>query len=186
MKKKFLTFILAIAAVVSCAFGFSACEQPAEGLQFQRISGKDEYRVIDLGGIFELDIVIPATYKGLPVTEIGEAAFAFCDSLTSVAIPNSVTSIGDSAFRNCDGLTSVVIPDSVTLIGSYAFSNCRSLTSVVIGNSVTSIGDYAFYFCLDLMSIKYRGTEEQWKAITKGSYWASFIGSNTITYNYQG
>ncbi len=30
MKKKFLTFILAIAAVVSCAFGFSACEQPHE------------------------------------------------------------------------------------------------------------------------------------------------------------
>ena len=30
MKKRFLTFILSIAAVVSCAFGFSACEQPHE------------------------------------------------------------------------------------------------------------------------------------------------------------
>ena len=34
-------------------------------------------------------------------TEIGEYAFSFCESLTSVTIPDSVTSIGDSAFCNC-------------------------------------------------------------------------------------
>ena len=45
-------------------------------------------------------------------------------------IPDSVTSIGDYAFYYCDSLTSVVIPDSVTSIGDYAFYNCTSLTSV--------------------------------------------------------
>ncbi|MBR2337421.1 MAG: leucine-rich repeat protein, partial [Clostridia bacterium] len=39
-------------------------------------------------------------------------------------------SIGNYAFRYCDSLTSVVIGDSVTSIGDDAFYNCPSLTSV--------------------------------------------------------
>ena len=155
--------------------------QTVESLQYQRISGKDEYRVIGLGNVSELDIVIPDTYKGLPVTEIGEKAFynindahlsyiksveigdsvttigfsAFygCSSLTSVVIPDSVTSIGDGTFYDCSSLTSVVIPDSVTSIGGYAFYNCSSLTEIVIPDSVTSIGGYAFYNCSSLTSV---------------------------------
>ena len=42
------------------------------------------------------------------------------------------TSIGDSAFAYCDGLTSITIPDSVTSIGSHAFYNCSSLISITI------------------------------------------------------
>ena len=72
--------------------------------------------------------IIPAivTYQGTTydVTAIGNDAFEYCDSLTSIDIPNSVTSIGGYAFRFCDGLTSVTIPNSVTSIGNYAFYNC--------------------------------------------------------------
>ena len=45
-------------------------------------------------------------------------------------IPDSVTSIGQDAFIYCDSLTSVNIPDSVTSIGEGAFWWCYSLTSV--------------------------------------------------------
>ena len=87
------------------------------------------------------------------ITAIGDSAFYYCDSLTSVSIPDSVTSIGDNAFYFCESLTSVTIPDSVTAIGDSAFSYCDSLTSVSIPDSVTSIGDEAFYSCSSLTSV---------------------------------
>ena len=99
------------------------------------------------------EVVIPSTYEGLPVKEIGFNAFANCSALTSITIGNNVTSIGNYAFFYCPSLTSVTIPDSVTVIGELAFSNCSSLTSVTIPNSVTSIGDRVFLFCSSLTSV---------------------------------
>jgi hypothetical protein len=96
---------------------------------------------------------IPAEYNGKPVNEIGDLAFAYCDTLTSITIPDSVTSIGNSAFGSCTSLASITIPNSVTSIGNSAFSGCSDLTSVTIGNSVTSIGSSAFYNCDALTSI---------------------------------
>ncbi|MBO7264440.1 MAG: leucine-rich repeat protein [Alistipes sp.] len=90
---------------------------------------------------------------GDSVTTIGNYAFDWCSSLTSVTIPDSVTTIGSSAFSSCSSLTSVTIPDSVTTIGSSAFSSCSRLTSVTIPDSVTSIGSWAFRDCSSLTSI---------------------------------
>jgi hypothetical protein len=100
-----------------------------------------------------LNVVIPASINGYPVTSIGANAFYNLTTITSVTIPNSVTSIGSSAFQSCSGLTSVTIPNSVTSIGSGAFANCSGLTSVTIPNSVTSIGSYMFAGCSGLTSI---------------------------------
>ena len=87
------------------------------------------------------------------VTSIGNYAFNYCYSLSSIAIPNSVTSIGISAFYNCRSLSSIAIPNSVTSIGSSAFNYCYSLSSITIPNSVTSIGSSAFGYCSSLSSI---------------------------------
>ena len=121
-----------------------------EGILYEVIDG--EARVLGYEGTFSR-VRIAETYNGVPVTSIGDSAFEYCSSLTSVTIGNGVTSIGKWAFENCDSLTSVIIPDSVTSIGYRAFYNCRSLTSVTIGDDVTSIGSSAFYGCGRLTSV---------------------------------
>ena len=45
-------------------------------------------------------------------------------------IPNSVTSIGDWAFYFCTSLTSITIPSSVTSIGDWAFASCSNLKTI--------------------------------------------------------
>ena len=82
--------------------------------------------------------------KGVKV--IGNGAFFWCESLTSINIPNSVTTIGNGAFSRCSSLISINIPNSVTTIGRGAFSRCNSLTSITIPNSVVTIIGNPFYF----------------------------------------
>ena len=110
---------------------------------------------------------------------IAAFAFAYCDSLTSITIPDSVTSIGFQAFLECRALKSITILEGVTSIGRYAFENCDSLTSIVIPDSVTSIGDYVFSACFSLRSINFQGTMAQWKAIDNSS-WNYNTGTLTI------
>ena len=104
-----------------------------------------------------INVTIPSTIIGLPVTSIGDSAFANCTSLTNVTIPNGVISIGDNAFFFCTNLTSITIPDSVMNIEDYAFILCSSLTNVTIGNSVTNIGSYAFWWCPSLTGVYFLG-----------------------------
>ena len=87
------------------------------------------------------------------VTSIGDFAFFYCSSLTSIEIPSGVTSIGKNAFQYCSSLTSIEIPESVISIGNNTFEHCSSLTNITIPGSVTSIGDFAFFGCGDSLEI---------------------------------
>jgi len=123
-----------------------------DGLSYTLINNGTEYAV-SMGNATAVNIVIPSTYKGLPVTMIGDKGFRDT-KITKVTIPSSVTTLGRYAFYNCVGLTSVTIPSSVTTIGDFAFAYCTGLTSVTIPSSVTTLGRYAFHQTTSLTSVK--------------------------------
>ena len=149
VKKWLLGLITFAAMVVICAVCAGA-----------ETYGDFEYSVLDNGTV-EITgyngsaekVDIPEKIDGKNVTSIGKFAFSYCDSLTSITIPDSVTSIGESAFNGCTSLTSITIPDSVTSIGGWAFSGCTSIKSITIPDSVTEIGRSAFIDCTSLTSI---------------------------------
>src|ERR1035438_7421287 len=115
-------------------------------------------------------VTIPSTINGLPVTSIGDDAFWFCYSLTSVAIGNSVTNIGDSAFCSCSLLTSVTIPSSVTSIGGYAFSDCTSLTGVYFeGNAPSAASIWAVFYGDNNATVYYLLGTRGWGATFGGA-----------------
>ena len=90
------------------------------------------------------------------ITEIGEAAFMFCESLSQdIYIPKGVTSIKSDAFYECTSLPRIVIPSGVTTIEENAFSACSALKEVIFETPVlvTSIGTAAFANCTSLEEI---------------------------------
>ncbi len=118
------------------------------------------------------EVVIMATYNGLPVTTIGDGAFLNNDDITGVTIPEGITAIGNQAFSGCVYLTSVNIPVSVLTIGTEAFNACTMLSSIVIPTPV--IGEAAFSGCTGMLSITLEST------VTTIGAWG-FWGNSKLT-----
>ena len=63
----------------------------------------------------------------------------------SYTIPGGVTNIGDAAFYVCASLTNIIAPSSVTRIGEYGFAFCYDLTGLCLPGNAPSLGGSAFY-----------------------------------------
>lgn len=84
------------------------------------------------------------------VTEIGQYAFQYCDSLKSISLPN-VSKINQGTFYNCNHIKSLEAP-RVTKIGDNAFYSCDSLETINILKADT-IGAGAFYECSKIKQV---------------------------------
>lgn len=104
------------------------------------------------------------------VTEIMNAAFAYCAALTSIDV-STVVKLENNAFSNCTSLTSLSFP-VLTTIGQSVFLSCSGLTSLSmplctviqgsairgcsglqtaqlgsVGHAVTTVGSNSFQGC---------------------------------------
>ena len=87
------------------------------------------------------------------VAQVGKNAFAMCEALTYVILPDSMTVINDYAFYGCINVTSVNIPQTVQIIGEFAFRDCYYLSPIELPASLHTIGNSAFSYCTSLASI---------------------------------
>ena len=67
------------------------------------------------------NIIIPEVIEGLPVLGVEEEAFADCETLETVDIPDGVRAVADRAFVRCPKLQTVRIPKSVVWMGEDTF-----------------------------------------------------------------
>ncbi len=88
------------------------------------------------------------------VTNVGYWAFANCENLTSVSLPDGITVVEEDAFYNT-GLTSIVLPNTVQRVEKAAFSDCKSLQSCDLGHGVKYIGEAMFYGCTALEHLRW-------------------------------
>ena len=102
------------------------------------------------------------------ITEISGWAFCYCD-VKSISFSSTITIIKDSAFAGCEKLTRVDIPDSVTEIDSGAFNNCSRLEQVTIGAGLTEIY-VCFLNCTKLKKVTLKGQPPTMIANMFGDY----------------
>lgn len=92
---------------------------------------------------------IETIYFPSTLEKICDYAFEYCTHLKKISFHPSckLKSIGEEAFACCQELTEIKLPDQLEFIGYSAFVNCESLTKVFIPLSVKEIEAYAFEKC---------------------------------------
>ena len=92
--------------------------------------------------------------RSLPkrVSEIDTMAFAACNSLTEVVVPNAYIP-GSNVFAACKSIKTVTFAEGITTLPSNIFSDCTSLTQVTISSTVTSMGEFPFVGCTQLHEV---------------------------------
>lgn len=75
------------------------------------------------------------------LTSVGTGAFAACNNLTEVTLPDCT--LGTSVFADCTGLVTADI-SAVSEIPASTFAGCTALTTVIGAKDITVIGARAF------------------------------------------
>lgn len=83
---------------------------------------------------------------GIKLTKIGNSAFAACQILESLSIPDGVKVIGESAFWACGKWKNPLIPSSVEEICKEAFMHVNMGDDFEVPSTVTNVGYRSFWW----------------------------------------
>jgi chromosome segregation ATPase len=83
--------------------------------------------------------------------EIADEAFAHCNTIKDIVMPESLYKIGKRAFFHCERLEDIFFPSRIS-IEDEAFRGCCSLYYLEL-NRISNIGDYCFSDCSQLEEV---------------------------------
>lgn len=87
--------------------------------------------------------------------KIGKYAFAECDRLTYVHLPEQLKELPEGMFKNNSSLERLKLPQELEKIGNEAFYNCESLNFIHVPYNVKEIGDRTFMNCDKIRDISF-------------------------------
>ena len=124
------------------------------------------------------------TIKNLVISEgierIELLAFAKCDNLETVKLPESLTFLDAQTFIQCSKLKSINIPSKITSIGNSTFQE-TGFTEFDIPENVKSIDSRALGICSKLEKVRVYSTD-----ISYSSGVFEYGSSNLVLYGYEG
>ncbi len=176
MKTRFWALVLSMAVAL--------CILPVHSLAEQNISWSVEGDTLVISGYGEMDFDhipweelredIQTLRIGQGVTTIAPGAFADCENLRSVTLPDSLLYIGREAFRDCESLSWVTLPEKLIGIEKKAFSGCENLTQIYIPEGVSWIEDRAFDVNVVITGLT-NSAAQDYVAACGGSFRKSFL-----------
>ena len=112
-------------------------------------------------------VVVPKMLDGHKVTVVGDCAFARCNGLTAIDLPDSLLTIGVDAFRET-ALTSITFPPSVVRVSNHAFTGSR-IERVAL-NLCKDVHGSAFACCPQLKEVGVSPQNESYASVAGALY----------------
>ena len=120
-------------------------------------------------------VEIPESIEGCPVSAIGKKAFLSKKNLRRVGLPDSVEEVGDWAFAYCDNLTEVLVPEKDIRFGKAVFLDCGSLGRIALARRretgdfqpellAAAVTAFEAYYLLDIENVGNKEWLEKWDA----------------------
>ena len=172
MKKLFLFIVAFFAVSTIWAYDFQSGDLYYNIITTEpyavKVTYQSSYSQSNYSGLTTATIPETVDYNGITytVTSIGEGAFRWCSSLTSITIPKTIKVIENNAFTNCYNLTKTNYTGTIAswcdIKFNYSnpiensgnfFINDQEIKDITIPNTVDSIPYMAFRGCSSLISV---------------------------------
>lgn len=120
---------------------FFCTEDGNGGIVLQQYEGNDEI------------VVIPETYRGIPIVSTLKFTFANSKPIKALKYPNNLKEVAEANCTQNKNLEIVVLGNNVQTINKSAFMGCENLKTVILNEGLKTIGEFAFGSCYNLKSI---------------------------------
>ncbi len=146
-----------------------------ENVPITRIDGGENVRVIHNKAFYYAHIYEINFPK---LVSIGSSAFAYCDNLQSLSLPEGLTTIESQAFSYCKKLKEIILPNSLKELGDN-FSGCSELITVSFPDDLTEI-NLSFYYSPNVANVYFGNNVTSFEGIFTDTAWYNALPTDAM------